>query len=65
MCSEMVKIFGLLIFILWRGQFIALIIGQVLLGVGYGIAAGKDTLLIKKFIGNGDFQAKSNSYMFL
>lgn len=64
-CSEMVKIIGLLIFVLWKGKFIALIIGQVLLGVGYGIAAGKDTLLIRKYIKDVDFQAKSNSYMFL
>lgn len=64
-CSEVVKIIGLLIFVLWKGKFIALIIGQVFLGVGYGIAAGKDTLLIKKYIKDVDFQAKSNSYMFL
>lgn len=64
-CSEMVKIIGLLIFVLWNGKFIALIIGQVLLGVGYGMAAGKDTLLIRKYIKDVDFQAKSNSYMFL
>lgn len=62
--SEVVKIFGLLMFVLWKGQFVAIVIGQLFLGIGYGMAAGKDTLLIKQNIKDDDFQARSNAYMF-
>lgn len=64
MLSEGFKCIGLVVMILFQ-NFIGNCIAQVILGLGYGIAAGADTRIINSHIDDGGrFQARSNSFMF-
>ena len=64
MLSEGFKCIGLVVMILFQ-NFIGICIAQVILGLGYGIAAGADTRIINTYIDDGGrFQARSNSFMF-
>lgn len=64
MLSEGFKCIGLIVMILFQ-NFIGICIAQVILGLGYGIAAGADTRIINTYIDDGGrFQARSNSFMF-
>ncbi|WP_326516395.1 hypothetical protein [Ligilactobacillus murinus] len=64
--GEVVKISGLTI-LLVTNNFVLLGFAQLLLGIGYAIAAGKDTTIILawKLPKNDNFQERTNGYMFI
>lgn len=62
--SELVKIIGLFL-LLFPSHILLLILAQMLLGTGYALGAGKDTLIINQFPENKKTQSKSNSFMFI
>lgn len=62
--SECIKFIGMILIITTQ-NFTGICFSQILLGLGYGIAAGGDTRIINYHIDDGGkFQAKSNSLMF-
>lgn len=62
--SECIKFIGMILIIVTQ-NFAGICFSQILLGLGYGIAAGGDTRIINfHFDDGGKFQAKSNSLMF-
>ena len=63
--SELIKIIGLGIMIISK-NITELVFSQIFLGIGYGFSAGIDSQIINECISdNGNFQSKSNSYMFV